>query len=189
MSKTYEELKNEELKKRATLAKRVKAGYILSIVFSGLSLFGLSIDTILGNFKPSDINTYVTSIAGIVCGAIFLNLSLKTIERGEKKIYLGVMGIIFGFIFAGVCYLCFTPSKFEDLYNSSSDNKRNDESNNIKIESESEIDKSKEEKLENIESNLSNTKNEELEVLKELYEKGVITEDEYNDKKERFLSK
>ena len=182
MSKTYEELKNEELKKRATLTKRVKAGYILSIVFSGLSLFGLSIDTILGNFKTSDINTYVTSIAGIVCGAIFLNLSLKTIERGEKKIYLGVMGIIFGFIFAGVCYLCFTPSKFEDLYNSSSDNKRTDES-------ESEIDKSKEEKLENIESNLSNTKNEELEVLKELYEKGVITEDEYNDKKERLLSK
>lgn len=189
MSKTYEELKNEELKKRATLAKRVKAGYILSIVFSGLSLFGLSIDTILGDFKTSDINTYVTAIAGIVCGAIFLNLSLKTIERGEKKIYLGVMGIIFGFIFAGVCYLCFTPSKFEDLYNSSSDNKRNDESNNIKIESESEIDKSKEEKIENIESNLSNTKNEELEVLKELYEKGVITEDEYNDKKERLLSK
>ena len=75
------------------------------------------------------------------------------------------------------------------MYNSSSDNKRNDESNNIKIESESEIDKSKEEKIENIESNLSNTKNEELEVLKELYEKGVITEDEYNDKKERLLSK
>ena len=47
----------------------------------------------------------------------------------------------------------------------------------------------KEEKIENIESNLSNTKNEELEVLKELYEKGVITEDEYNDKKERLLSK
>ena len=47
----------------------------------------------------------------------------------------------------------------------------------------------KKEKLENIESNLSNTKNEELEVLKELYEKGVITEDEYNDKKERLLSK
>ena len=45
------------------------------------------------------------------------------------------------------------------------------------------------EQLENIESNLSNTKNEELEVLKELYEKGVITEDEYNDKKERLLSK
>ena len=187
MSKTYEELKNEELKKRATLAKRVKAGYILSIVFSGLSLFGLSIDSILGNFKTSDINTYVTSIAGIVCGAIFLNLSIKTIERGEKKIYLGVMGIIFGFIFAGICYLCFTPSKFEDLYNSSSDNKRNDVSNNIKIESE--IDKSKEEKLENIESNLNKKKNEELEVLKELYEKGVITEDEYNDKKERLLSK
>ena len=58
-------------------------------------MFGLSIDTILGNFKLSDINTYVTAIAGIVCGAIFLNLSLKIIERGEKKIYLGVMGITF----------------------------------------------------------------------------------------------
>ena len=67
---------------------------------------------------------------------------------------------------------------------------KNNVETNLCILRESEnFDAIKEEKLENIESNLSNTKNEELEVLKELYEKGVITEDEYNDKKERLLSK
>ncbi len=181
MSKTYNELREEELNKRAYLTKRVKAGYILSIVFSALSILGVSISWI-DQFAYGDFASISTSIAFIVCGGIFLNKTLKSIEKGEKYTYLGVLGIIFGFIFAGIYYLRFNPKNFEDLHKESSDYELKSEDVVVEDSIKEEI---KEEPITKTETD--DSIKQQLLTLKELYEKEVITLEEYEAKKAELL--
>lgn len=110
---------------------------------------------------------------GYILGTVFLLYSIltililvlliKSINENKKKIIIGVLGILFGFILSGISYFMYFLSN-KNIHN-----------------------------MKNSKEEIKNLYNEETDLnklvkLRNLYDKGIISKEEYEEKRARLIN-
>lgn len=115
---------------------------------------------------------FLVCILGIALAGTFGGISLASLHKNQKKIWVGVCQLIFAGIVGGILYLCWTPTeeapkeKIADPYINSSNLE-------TPIKEETKISQA------DVSEILLN--------LKKLYEDGIISKEEYEEKRKKYV--
>ena len=130
--------------------------------------FLLSISLSIYMFSLKDDIGYTFGILFFLCSLLSiltLILLIKSITENKNKITIGILGILFGFIVGGISYFIYM-SKINYVYNSRNSKKEIKELNSV-----------------------DSTNLEKLIKLRSLYDEGIISKEEYEEKRTKIMNK
>ncbi len=133
-------------------------------------------DTYTINLTPILVMLGISSVISIILNSI----CVSSISKGYRKVWVGVCQIIFGNALTGILYLVWDPSRTEKIYRDARKAASNDSliyNSNSNTQAQA-IDKEKE--LDTVDQ---------LSKLKEQYDKGEISIDEFVKRKNDILNK
>lgn len=130
--------------------------------------FLLSISLSIYMFSLKDNIGYTFAVLFFLCSLLSiltLILLIKSITENKSKITIGILGILFGFIVGGISYfICMSKSNY--VYNSKNSKKEIKELNSV-----------------------DSTNLEKLIKLRSLYDEGIISKEEYEEKRTKIMNK
>ena len=130
--------------------------------------FLLSISLSIYMFSLKDNIGYTFGVLFFLCSLLSilaLILLIKSIAENKSKITIGILGILFGFIVGGISYFIYM-SKTNYVYNSRNNKKEIKELNSV-----------------------DSTNLEKLIKLRSLYDEGIISKEEYEEKRTKIMNK
>ena len=130
--------------------------------------FLLSISLSIYMFSLKDDVGYTFGVLFFLCSLLSiltLILLIKSITENKNKITIGILGILFGFIVGGISYFIYM-SKINYVYNSRNSKKEIKELNSV-----------------------DSTNLEKLIKLRSLYDEGIISKEEYEEKRTKIMNK
>ena len=130
--------------------------------------FLLSISLSIYMFSLKDNIGYTFAVLFFLCSLLSiltLILLIKSITENKNKITIGILGILFGFIVGGISYFIYM-SKTNYVYNSRNCKKEIKELNSV-----------------------DSTNLEKLIKLRSLYDEGIISKEEYEEKRTKIMNK
>ena len=130
--------------------------------------FLLSISLSIYMFSLKDNIGYTFGVLFFLCSLLSiltLILLIKSITENKNKITIGILGILFGFIVGGISYFIYM-SKTNYLYKSRNSKKEIKELNSV-----------------------DSTHLEKLIKLRSLYDEGIISKEEYEEKRTKIMNK
>ena len=130
--------------------------------------FLLSISLSIYMFSLKDNISYTFGVLFFLCSLLSiltLILLIKSITENKNKITIGILGILFGFIVGGISYFIYM-SKTNYVFNSRHSKKEIKELNSV-----------------------DSTNLEKLIKLRSLYDEGIISKEEYEEKRTKIMNK
>lgn len=130
--------------------------------------FLLSISLSIYMFSLKDDIGYTFGVLFFLCSLLSiltLILLIKSITENKNKITIGILGILFGFIVGGISYFIYM-SKNNYVFNSRNSKKEIKELNSV-----------------------DSTNLEKLIKLRSLYDEGIISKEEYEEKRTKIMNK
>ena len=130
--------------------------------------FLLSISLSIYMFSLKDDIGYTFGVLFFLCSLLSiltLILLIKSITENKNKITIGILGILFGFIVGGISYFIYM-SKTNYVFNSRHSKKEIKELNSV-----------------------DSTNLEKLIKLRSLYDEGIISKEEYEEKRTKIMNK
>ena len=130
--------------------------------------FLLSISLSIYMFSLKDDIGYTFGVLFFLCSLLSiltLILLIKSITENKNKITIGILGILFGFIVGGISYFIYM-SKTNYVFNSRHSKKEIKELNSV-----------------------DSTNLEKLIKLRGLYDEGIISKEEYEEKRTKIMNK
>ena len=130
--------------------------------------FLLSISLSIYMFSLKDNIGYTFGVLFFLCSLLSiltLILLIKSITENKNKITIGILGILFGFIVGGISYFIYM-SKSNYVFNSRHSKKEIKELNSV-----------------------DSTNLEKLIKLRSLYDEGIISKEEYEEKRTKIMNK
>ena len=130
--------------------------------------FLLSISLSIYMFSLKDDISYTFGVLFFLCSLLSiltLILLIKSITENKNKITIGILGILFGFIVGGISYFIYM-SKTNYVFNSRHSKKEIKELNSV-----------------------DSTNLEKLIKLRSLYDEGIISKEEYEEKRTKIMNK
>lgn len=130
--------------------------------------FLLSISLSIYMFSLKDNIGYTFGVLFFLCSLLSiltLILLIKSITENKNKITIGILGILFGFIVGGISYFIYM-SKSNYVFNSKNCKKEIKELNSV-----------------------DSTNLEKLIKLRNLYDEGIISKEEYEEKRTKIMNK
>lgn len=130
--------------------------------------FLLSISLSIYMFSLKDNIGYTFGVLFFLCSLLSiltLILLIKSITENKNKITIGILGILFGFIVGGISYFIYM-SKTNYVFNSRHSKKEIKELNSV-----------------------DSTNLEKLIKLRSLYDEGIISKEEYEEKRTKIMNK
>ena len=130
--------------------------------------FLLSISLSIYMFSLKDDVGYTFGVLFFLCSLLSiltLILLIKSITENKNKITIGILGILFGFIVGGISYFIYM-SKTNYVFNSRHSKKEIKELNSV-----------------------DSTHLEKLIKLRSLYDEGIISKEEYEEKRTKIMNK
>ena len=130
--------------------------------------FLLSISLSIYMFSLKDDIGYTFGVLFFLCSLLSiltLILLIKSITENKNKITIGILGILFGFIVGGISYFIYM-SKTNYVFNSRHSKKEIKELNSV-----------------------DSTHLEKLIKLRSLYDEGIISKEEYEEKRTKIMNK
>ena len=130
--------------------------------------FLLSISLSIYMFSLKDNIGYTFGVLFFLCSLLSiltLILLIKSITENKNKITIGILGILFGFIVGGISYFIYM-SKTNYVFNSRNSYKEIKELNSV-----------------------DSTNLEKLIKLRSLYDEGIISKEEYEEKRTKIMNK
>lgn len=130
--------------------------------------FLLSISLSIYMFSLKDDVGYTFGVLFFLCSLLSiltLILLIKSITENKNKITIGILGILFGFIVGGISYFIYM-SKTNYVFNSRHSKKEIKELNSV-----------------------DSTNLEKLIKLRSLYDEGIISKEEYEEKRTKIMNK
>ena len=130
--------------------------------------FLLSISLSIYMFSLTDDIGYTFGVLFFLCSLLSiltLILLIKSITENKNKITIGILGILFGFIVGGISYFIYM-SKTNYVFNSRHSKKEIKELNSV-----------------------DSTNLEKLIKLRSLYDEGIISKEEYEEKRTKIMNK
>ena len=130
--------------------------------------FLLSISLSIYMFSLKDDIGYTFGVLFFLCSLLSiltLILLIKSITENKNKITIGILGILFGFIVGGISYFIYM-SKTNYVFNSRNSYKEIKELNSV-----------------------DSTNLEKLIKLRSLYDEGIISKEEYEEKRTKIMNK
>ena len=130
--------------------------------------FLLSISLSIYMFSLKDNIGYTFGVLFFLCSLLSiltLILLIKSITENKNKITIGILGILFGFIVGGISYFIYM-SKTNYVFNSRKSKKEIKELNSV-----------------------DSTNLEKLIKLRSLYDEGIISKEEYEEKRTKIMNK
>ena len=130
--------------------------------------FLLSISLSIYMFSLKDNIGYTFAVLFFLCSLLSiltLILLIKSITENKNKIIIGILGILFGFIVGGISYFIYM-SKTNYVYKSRNSKKEINELNSV-----------------------DSTNLEKLIKLRSLYDEGIISKEEYEEKRTKIMNK
>ena len=130
--------------------------------------FLLSISLSIYMFSLKDNIGYTFGVLFFLCSLLSiltLILLIKSITENKSKITIGILGILFGFIVGGISYFIYMP-KSNYVFNSRNSKKEIKELNSV-----------------------DSTNLEKLIKLRSLYDEGIISKEEYEEKRTKIMNK
>ena len=137
----------------------IVACYLGCIVNFLLSIYMFSLKDNIG---------YTFGVLFFLCSLLSiltLILLIKSITENKNKITIGILGILFGFIVGGISYFIYM-SKSNYVFNSRNSKKEINELNSV-----------------------DSTNLEKLIKLRSLYDEGIISKEEYEEKRTKIMNK
>ena len=119
-------------------------------------------------FSLKDDIGYTFGVLFFLCSLLSiltLILLIKSITENKSKITIGILGILFGFIVGGISYFIYM-SKSNYVFNSKNSKKEIKELNSV-----------------------DSTNLEKLIKLRSLYDEGIISKEEYEEKRTKIMNK
>lgn len=130
--------------------------------------FLLSISPSIYMFSLKDNIGYTFGVLFFLCSLLSiltLILLIKSITENKNKITIGILGILFSFIVGGISYfICMSKTNY--VYNSRNSKKEIKELNSV-----------------------DSTHLEKLIKLRSLYDEGIISKEEYEEKRTKIMNK
>lgn len=130
--------------------------------------FLLSISLSIYMFSLKDNIGYTFGVLFFLCSLLSiltLILLIKSITENKNKITIGILGILFSFIVGGISYfICMSKTNY--VYNSRNSKKEIKELNSV-----------------------DSTHLEKLIKLRSLYDEGIISKEEYEEKRTKIMNK
>ena len=142
--------------------------YIAACYLGCIVNFLLSISLSIYMFSLKDNIGYTFGVLFFLCSLLSiltLILLIKSITENKNKITIGILGILFGFIVGGISYFIYM-SKSNYVFNSRNSKKEIKELNS-----------------------LDSTNLEKLIKLRSLYDEGIISKEEYEEKRTKIMNK
>ena len=130
--------------------------------------FLLSISLSIYMFSLKDDIGYTFGVLFFLCSLLSiltLILLIKSITENKNKITIGILGILFGFIVGGISYFIYM-SKTNYVFNSRNSYKEIKELNSV-----------------------DSTNLEKLIKLRSLYDEGIISKEEYEEKRTKIMNR
>ena len=141
---------------------------ILACYLGCIVNFLLSISLSIYMFSLKDDIGYTFGVLFFLCSLLSiltLILLIKSITENKNKITIGILGILFGFIVGGISYFIYM-SKTNYVFNSRHSKKEIKELNSV-----------------------DSTNLEKLIKLRSLYDEGIISKEEYEEKRTKIMNK
>ena len=141
---------------------------ILACYLGCIVNFLLSISLSIYMFSLKDDVGYTFGVLFFLCSLLSiltLILLIKSITENKNKITIGILGILFGFIVGGISYFIYM-SKTNYVFNSRHSKKEIKELNSV-----------------------DSTNLEKLIKLRSLYDEGIISKEEYEEKRTKIMNK
>ena len=130
--------------------------------------FLLSISLSIYMYSLKDDIGYTFGVLFFLCSLLSiltLILLIKSITENKNKITIGILGILFGFIVGGISYfICMSKTNY--VFNSRNSKKEIKELNSV-----------------------DSTNLEKLIKLRSLYDEGIISKEEYEEKRTKIMNK